>query len=146
MSCLLYIGRMQPHGNLTSEFDRRQNRAGLRDAAPAVIALIVSEIIVASLDLRADTNRWHLAVALLPVIPAIWLAWAQWRMLRRSDEFQRTAHLEALAIGFAVAMLAALTGGLLDSADVGSTAQWLQITFIGGVLAWVASLALRLRS
>ena len=137
---------MQHRDNLTSEFDRRQNRAGFRDAIPAVVALVVSEVIVASLDLHADTNRWHLAVALLPLIPALWLAWAQWRMLRRSDEFQRIAHLEALAIGFAVAMLAALTGGLLDAANVGSTAQWLQITFIGGVLAWVAALALRLRS
>jgi len=137
---------MQHRDNLTSEFDRRQNRAGFRDAIPAVVALVVSEVIVASLDLHADTNRWHLAVALLPLIPAVWLAWAQWRMLRRSDEFQRVAHLEALAIGFAVAMLAALTGGLLDAANVGSTAQWLQITFIGGVLAWVAALALRLRS
>lgn len=137
---------MQHRDNLTSEFDRRQNRAGFRDAIPAVVALVVSEVIVASLDLHADTNRWHLAVALLPLIPAVWLAWAQWRMLRRSDEFQRIAHLEALAIGFAVAMLAALTGGLLDAANVGSTAQWLQITFIGGVLAWVAALALRLRS
>ena len=51
-------------------------------------------------------------------------------MLRRADEFQRIAHLEALAVGFAVAIVAALTGGLLDAAEVGSTAQWLQITFI----------------
>jgi hypothetical protein len=137
---------MHTRHHQTSEFDRRQNRAGLRDAIPAVVALVVSEVIVASLDLHGDTNRWHLAVALLPLIPASWLAWVQWRVLRRSDEFQRIAHLEALAIGFAVAMLAALTGGLLDAANVGSTAQWLQITFIGGVLGWVAALALRLRS
>ena len=137
---------MNPRDIPTSEFDRRQNRAGLRDAIPAAVALVVSEAVVASIDLQADTNRWHLGVALLPLIPAVWLAWAQWRMLRRSDEFQRLAHLEALAIGFAVAMLAALTGGLLDAANIGSTAQWLQITFTGGILAWVVALALRLRS
>jgi len=67
-------------------------------------------------------------------------------MLRRSDEFQRIAHLEAMTIGFAVAMLAALTGGLLHAADVGSSPQWLQITFIGGILAWVIALPIRLRS
>jgi len=128
-----------------AEFDRRQNRAGFRDAVPAAIALVVAEVVVASLNLHARTNRWHIAVALIPLIPACWLGWALWRMLRRSDEFQRVAHLEALAIGFAVAMLAALTGGLLHAADVGSTAQWLQITFIGGILAWVVALALRLR-
>ena len=137
---------MPSQDNQPSDFDRRQNRAGLRDAIPAVLALVISEVIVASLDLHADTNRWHLAVALLPLIPTVWLAWAQWRMLRRSDEFQRMAQLEALATGFAVAMLAALTGGLLNAAKVGSTSQWLQITFIGGVLAWVGALALRLRA
>jgi hypothetical protein len=129
-----------------SAFEARQNRAARRDTAPAVIALVASEVIVASLELDADTHPWHVAVALLPLVPAVWLIWVQWRVVRRSDEFQRTAHLEALAIGFAVAMVAALTGGLLDSVDVGSSAQWLQITFIGGVLAWVAALAVRLRS
>jgi hypothetical protein len=118
----------------------------MRDAAPAVVALVVSELVVASLDLDVDEHPWHVAVALLPVIPAIWLIWVQWRVIRRADEFQRIAHLEALGIGFAVAMLAALTGGLLDAADVGSSSQWLQITFIGGILAWIAAMAVRLRS
>ena len=137
---------MSKHTHPRSDFDRRQTRAGWRDAAPAVAALVVSEIVVAAVELDAASNRWHIAVALLPLLPAVWLVWVQWRVLRRSDEFQRTAHLEAMAIGFGVAVLAALTGGLLHSAHVGSQAQWLQITFIGGILAWVAALALRLRS
>ena len=112
---------------------------------PGVIGLVVVEAILASVDLDADTNRWHLALALLPLLPAGWLAWAQFRSLRRADEYQRTMQLEAMAIGFGVAMLAALTGGLLDSAGVGSTAQWLQITFITGVVSWVAALAFRSR-
>ncbi len=41
-------------------------------------------------------------------------------------------------------MLAAMAGGLLSGADVGSDAQFLQITFIGGILAWLAALAVRL--
>ena len=77
--------------------------------------------------------------------PAIWLGRVQWRALRRSDEFQRIAQLEAMAVGFAVAMLAALIGGLLHAADLGSTAQWLQITFIGGILTWATTLMQRLR-
>ena len=129
-----------------SAFERQQLRAGFRDAAPALAVLVISQIAVASIDLHAATNRWHLVIALLPAIPAAWLVWVQWRVVQRSDEFQRIAHLEALAIGFGVAMLVASTGGLLDAADVGSTAQWLQITFIGGILAWFAALALRLRS
>jgi hypothetical protein len=42
-------------------------------------------------------------------------------------------------------MLIAMTGGLLDGADVGSTAQFLQLTFIGGILSWVAALAVLMR-
>jgi hypothetical protein len=137
---------MHPSAPHSSSFDERQNRATTRDALPAVVALVVSELVVASLDLDTEAHPWHVAIALLPVIPAIWLIWVQWRVIRRADEFQRIAHLEALGIGFAVAMLAALTGGLLDAADVGSSAQWLQITFIGGILAWIAAMAVRLRS
>jgi hypothetical protein len=145
MSKTLYIGGMETAPNRASDYERRQQRAALRDALPAAVALVVSQVVVVSLDLDADAHPWHLAVSLLPLLPAMWFGWAQWRAVRRADEFQRTAHLEALAVGFGFAMLAALTGGLLDAADVGSTSQWLQITFIGGLLSWVAALFVRLR-
>jgi hypothetical protein len=122
--------------------ERSQNRAALRDAIPAVVALVLLEGIVATSDLDANTNTWHLVIALLPLLPAMWLAWAQLRSVRRSDEYQRVIQLEALSIGFAVAMLVAMTGGLLDGADVGSTAQYLQLTFIAGILSWVGALAI----
>ena len=121
-------------------YEVRQRRAAVRDAAPALAALVAAEVAVATFDLDAQSNRWHIVLALLPLVPAVWLVWVQWRVLRRSDELQRRAHLEAAAIGFAVAMMAALTGGLLHAADVGSDAQWLQITFIGGILTWLCAL------
>jgi hypothetical protein len=128
-----------------SMLERRQDRAAVRDAIPAVVALVVSEGIVASLDLDASSNWWHLVIALSPLLAGVWLAWVQLRTLRRCDEYQRTVHLEAMSVGFGVAMLVAMAGGLLDGADVGSTAQSLQLTFIAGVLSWVAALAIRLR-
>ena len=142
--CLILPGYAQPERE--KQLEVPQSRAAFRDAAPAVATLVLSEAIVASVDLDAGSNWWHLVVSLLLLIPAVWLVWVQWRVLRRADESQRTAHLEALAIGFAVAMMTALTGGrLLDAAHVGSNAQWLQITFIGGIVASVATLAVRLR-
>ena len=128
-----------------SNLERRQNKATLSDALPAVIALVGSEALIASLDLDADSNRWHLLVSLIPLLPAVWLGWAQLRTLRRADEYQRIAQLEAMSIGFAVAMLVALTGGLLEGADVGSSVQFLQLTFIIGILSWVSALAIRSR-
>jgi len=101
--------------------------------------------LVASLELDADSNRWHLVVSLMPLLPAAWLGWVQLRSLRRSDEFQRIAQLEAMSVGFAAAMFVALTGGLLEAADVGSSTQFLQLTFIVGILRWVATLSIRLR-
>jgi hypothetical protein len=128
-----------------SKLERRQGRAAVRDAVPAVVVLILSEVIVASLDLDASKNRWHLVITLLPMLAGLWLAWVQLRTLRRCDEYQRTVHLEAMSVGFGVAMLVAMAGGLLDGADVGSTAQFLQLTFIAGILSWVGALAIRMR-
>jgi hypothetical protein len=131
--------------NRKSMLERDQNRAALRDAIPGVVGLVVLEGIVAALDLDAGSNGWHLAISLLPLLPGVWLAWAQVRSLRRSDEYQRNVQLEAMSVGFAAAMLVAMTGGLLDSADVGSNAQYLQLTFIAGILSWVGALAVRSR-
>lgn len=128
-----------------SKLQQRQDRATIRDAVPAVVALIVLEWAVAVLDLDVDSHRWHVVIVLSPLLAAVWLAWVQLRTLRRSDEYQRTVHLEAMSVGFGVAMLVALAGGLLDGADVGSTSQYLQLTFIAGILSWAAALIIRMR-
>lgn len=140
---MLYIVGMP--NQRKSQLEQSQDRAAIRDAIPAVVALVALEGIVAALDLEARTNGWHLAISLSPLLAGVWLAWVQLRTLRRSDEYQRTMHLEAMSIGFGVAMLLAMAGGLLDGADVGSTAQFLQLTFILGILSWVAALAVRMR-
>jgi len=51
---------MASESNRVSNLERRQSRAVLRDALPAVVALVASEALVASLELDADSNRWHL--------------------------------------------------------------------------------------
>ena len=84
-----------------SKLERRQDRAALRDAVPAVVALVVLEGIVAAFDLDADSNGWHLVISLSPLLAGVWLAWVQLRTLRRCDEYQRTMHLEAMSVGFA---------------------------------------------
>ena len=131
--------------NRTSTLERLQNRAAVRDALPAAIALIAAEAVVGALHLHPDVHRWQVVVLLVPVLPAIWLGWAQWRSIRRSDEYQRTAQLEALGVGFATAMLIVLVAEVLDRAKLGSDTQFLQITFIGSVLAWATTLVVRLR-
>jgi hypothetical protein len=128
-----------------SELQQRQDRAGLRDAVPAVIALVLLEVVVVLVDPDVEVHPWQLLIVLSPLLAGVWLGWVQMRTLRRSDEYQRTMQLEAMSIGFGVAMLVAMTGGLLDGADVGSTSQYLQLTFIAGILSWVGAFAIRMR-
>src|SRR5688572_761780 len=113
-----------------STLERQQDRATFHDAVPAVVTLIVLEVAVAWLDLDPDSNRWYLLISLSPLLAGVWLAVVQVRSLRRCDEYQRTMHLEAMSIGFGTSMLLAMAGGLLSGADVGSDAQYLQVTFI----------------
>jgi hypothetical protein len=87
----------------------------------------------------------YVVVSLSPLVPALWLIWAQLRNLRRADEYQRVMQLEAMSIGFGVVLTLSLVGGLLDAAGLGSSMQSLQVTFIAGVLAWVCALAVKLR-
>jgi hypothetical protein len=58
---------------------------------------------------RTRAIPWRLALALLPVVGTLLMAWAVLRELRRLDELQRRIQLEAL--GFAFASTAILTFG-----------------------------------
>jgi hypothetical protein len=128
-----------------SQLDRNHDRATVRDALPAVAALVCAQLVVAAADLDAQTHRWHLLISLSPVVACVWLAWVVRAMVHRADEYQRTLQLEALGAGFAAAMLTAAAGGALDAIDVGSSSQFLQLTFIVGILVWIVALARGLR-
>ena len=95
------------------------------------------------LDPDGRTSPWNVVWSLLPLIPALWLVWAQVRGLRRADEYQRMMQLEAMAIGFGAVTMLALLGGLLDAAGIGDPRQSLQVTFIVGILVWIGALAVK---
>ncbi len=143
MTSVLYSRAMTKQRRSSSDVARE--RAAFRDITPGVIALVVIEGTLIGLDREADPTVWTVVWSLLPLLPVLWLVRAQLRSLQRADELQRVVQLEAMAIGFGATVLLALTGGLLDAADVGNPAQWLQITFIGGILVWIAALAVNMR-
>ena len=114
----------------------------MRDVVPAVMALVLIEVFVMLGDPDAESGGWALLVWLLPLVPAAWLVLSQLRALRRADELQQRQQLAAMAVGFATMVMLSLAGSLLVAGSPdGNQAQWLQITFIGGILAWVAALA-----
>ena len=146
MTSLLYTEGMPESTSQRSAIEVRQNRAAMRDAAPAVIALVASEVLVASLDL--DAEHAPLARGGGPLATGTC----------------GLADLGAVARGAAIRRVPAnrpprSSGDRIRRRHGGSThrraarcgrrrleRQWLQITFIGGILAWVAALAVRLRS
>jgi len=129
--------------NRRSANDVARDRAAIRDMAPALVAMLVAQGSLVLLDPDGDASVFNVVWSLLPLIPAVWLVWAQLRSLRRADEYQRVVQLEAMAIGFAAVILLSLVGGLLDAANLGDPRQSLQVTFIAGILVWVGALAVK---
>ena len=135
----------EPEGQRRSASDVQRDQAAMRDVVPAMVALVAVQGSLIALDPDGGASWANVAWALLPLVPFTWLVWAQVRSLRRADERQRILQLSAMATGFAVVMVIALAGGLLDGAGLGSPRQSLQLVFIGGTIAWLGSLGYLMR-
>jgi hypothetical protein len=80
-------------------------------------------------------SPWRFVWALAPVVPAAWIVRAVLRHVRRADEYQKMLLLRSFAVGFAVAMLAAITLGFLAIAGLAlESAPW--IVYGAGMLGW----------
>ena len=132
---------------LQSSGDIARRRAASRDLVPGLVVLIVSQASLIAATPDTSTSGWHLAWALSPLVGIGLLVWAQFRMLRRSDERERTVVLSAMAIGFGVVITALAVVGVLQAAEIGDARQQLQIATGLGIAAWVvASLVLERRA
>ena len=120
-----------------------RDRAAVRDVMPGLVALLALQASLVLLDPHGRVTVGYLVWSFSPLVPALWLIWAQLRSLRRADEYQRIVQLEAMAIGFGTFLMLSLAGELLDAARMGDPRQSLQITFTGGVLAWIGALAIK---
>ncbi|MEU9256362.1 hypothetical protein AB0D66_31730 [Streptomyces sp. NPDC048270] len=128
--------------NRQSRSDTVRTRAWFLDWLPAVIALGLLGVI-AEFGLFGSADSWKLFWSLLNLAPGLWIVRAVIRSLRRADEYQRRCQLEALAIGFGVLIMAIYATGLLQAAGVGDLRQLVQISFIAGILTWIAALLLK---
>ena len=123
--------------------DVARHRAATWDVVPGVVALVAVQASLLMVDPDGRASAGNLLWSLLPIAPAVWLVVSQVRSLRRADERQRIDQLEALAVGFAVAIVVSFAGGLADAAGIGSPRQSLQLSFILPVVAWIAALAVK---
>jgi hypothetical protein len=120
--------------------DRRRTRAYLREFVPGIVAYMV--VLFAALRWGGfdGDSPWRFLWAALPVLPMIWIAVAVLRHLRRIDEYQRRQLLSGFAVGFAVAMLASISLGILESARLRLEGSPFFV-YIAGMLGWAVSSA-----
>jgi len=122
-----------------SQSDKIRSRAQLWDWLPAIAGLVMLSVI-SELGAFGSDDSLKLFWSLLNLAPGLWIVRAVVRSLRRADEYQRVAQLEALAIGFGTLIMAIYTTGLLQAGGVGHLRQMVQISFIASMLIWIAAL------
>lgn len=128
-----------------SASDQTRDRAALRDMILPFILLLLLNGSLIFFNPQGEPTPLSVLWAFSPLLPFGWLIWTQVRALRRADEYQRMVQLEAMAIGFATMVFLSMVAGLLEGAGMGDPRQSLQVIYIGGVLIWVAALAVRSR-
>ncbi len=130
----------EPVRNSRSDVDR--TRAAWRDAALGFVVLALAAVAMFVFDdpgLNAGTAIW----AGLMLVGTGLYVWAEVRILRRADEYQRLLQLQAYAVGFAVVVLLLQAASLLAAAELMDPRQGMQISFIGGLLAWAGVRAVK---
>ncbi|MCO5319388.1 MAG: hypothetical protein M9942_13240 [Microthrixaceae bacterium] len=127
-------------GPRLSAEDKRQRDSYLREFIPAIVTFwILLAVVEVAVD--ADTSGAWLWV-LLPVLPMIGVAVALYRAVQRADEYGRIVMLECMALGFGVAMIAAMGLGFLAGIGAAPTfGGWL--VFGAGMLTWTLALLVR---
>jgi hypothetical protein len=67
---------------------------------------------------------WRYAVAVAPMAPVLWLAFAAVRFLHQADELERRIQLEAIAFSFVVTAVGTLSYAFLQSAGLPPLNPW----------------------
>ncbi|MEO7017796.1 MAG: hypothetical protein ABI130_01055 [Leifsonia sp.] len=89
-----------------------------------------------ALDLWGQGNSpWRLVLALLPLLPTVWMVIFIVIRVRQLDEYQLKLFFPGLAVGFTVAMVTAITLGTLSSAGFNMPNGGWAVAIAGGV-AW----------
>lgn len=134
-----------PFGNnekRISESDRRRSRANRRGMLPGIVGAMATVITLQAVNPDAHANAWNLIWWLSPVVFILWVILAGVKSFRRADEYQQRVQLESMAVGFLVAMIAAITFLLLEAAqiDARTAGEWV---FWAGGAAWGGTLSVK---
>ncbi|OOG53720.1 hypothetical protein [Rhodanobacter sp. C03] len=100
-----------------------------REFWPAMLAYIAIMFLLWPLLPRVHNELLKIALALLPVLPVLFVVRAMVRLVLGSDELEQRIHLIGLAIAATVVSTLSLAGGFLAAAGV--------VKLDGTILIWV---------
>jgi hypothetical protein len=120
----------------------QERRASLRylwEIAAGAVGFLVTFLFLPEVVPTEPGSVAGVVVALVPLVPVIWIAVALIRHVDRVDELQRGLLLLSLAIGFGAAMLISLVVVFLSTAAITvEHPEWW--VFIGGMAVWGVSI------
>jgi len=119
----------------------RDTPIGMRYPPHLVWQLIISGvcylgiliIVLYLLEIDLDQSV-QIMIVLVPTIPGLWFLVTLGRAIASLDELQRRIQLEAIAIGFGISAIIALTYGLLGMAGL-AQASWMYVPVVM-VFSW----------
>lgn len=117
-------------------------RSGYTTRLVGAIAVYGIVLTASLLLLDGDMEQpWRTVVALLPVIPMVYVVWVVVARIRSLDEYWQQVHLTALPIAFLGSMLVAFTWGFLQNAGIAPLDGFVMFAVMAGLYLmglWVA--------
>lgn len=120
---------LQPQVPMATQNEIRRRYTGrLLGGFAAYAAILIPAILWLN---RHPESAWRVPVALLPVLPVVFVLWSMRRYFREADELQKRIQLEGFAFGFAGVAMAMLTYGFLEMAGFPRLSAWWYWTAMG---------------
>jgi hypothetical protein len=133
-----------------SHSDLARRRADVRAITPPAAAFVAACVCAFIFAPNGGKSTGGVILWCLPMAFFLWLVAAGIRSFRRADELQQRVQLEAMAVGFAAAMITAVLFLTIEAAPIkvhgllGSDAGGL--IFTAGYVGWAGTLWFRSRT
>jgi hypothetical protein len=126
---------------------RRTDRRAMALPMAGFFAAFISALAFAP---NGGKSTWSVILWLLPIVFVLWCVLAGLKSFRRADEYQQRVQLEAMAVGFGAAMIAATVFLLLESAPIKAAGALSSdpggLVWAAGYIGWMGTIWFRSRA
>jgi len=98
--------------------DRIKRRSKLIRPMLVPLILYIGALVISVNYLEAITSNWKYAIALLPVVPAVWIALGVIKAINQLDELEQKIMLEGAAFSLLITTLGMMVFGFLKQVGV----------------------------